>query len=459
VCGLIAIYSRSHSAQKTYQGLLQLQHRGQDAAGIVTLEDQLSIKKGLGRVEDIAHSQLFVDCPALFSMGHTRYATSGGSSPQDVQPFSHDAYPQVALAHNGHLPQAPWMDPFREQAQSTVDSNLLLHFLVGLLKKNQSTTKDTTFFSLLCQTVTAVFKDVPGAYSVVSLIAGKGLLVFRDPQGIRPLIMGERINSLGKKDYIFASESYLFKELDFQLVGEVPPGEVLFVNYKGDLYQQSLIKNKKTPCSFEYVYFAKAKSTIEGIQVEDSRRRMGHLLAQRWQASYSHLKPDFVLPIPNTANTAALAFAEKMGFNYHEYFEVNAKAGRTFIHADPLQREGTIDNKLSIHEDKVNNKSILLFDDSIVRGVTAAHLVKKLKSQGAKHIYFVCACPPVVNVCFYGINIPTKAELIAAKYSQEEIKRLLAVDELLYPEPQDLVNTIGFKKNSNTQPCIQCMQR
>jgi amidophosphoribosyltransferase len=459
VCGIIAIYSEQDSAQTLYQGLLQLQHRGQDAAGLVTLGDGFSIKRGLGRVDEVFHPDVLARFRGTLGIGHTRYATSGGYSSQDIQPFYSNEQEGIALAHSGHLHSNSWMIPFQEKAQSKVDSNLLLQFLLTLLQDHYLLKDNNAFFSLLCHVVTVIMHQVPGSYSVVGLIADKGLLVFRDSQGIRPLIMGARINSFGKKEYLFASESHFFNDLGFHIIEDVPPGEVIFVSVQGDLYRHSLLKNKPMPCSFEYVYFAKASSIIDGILVEDSRRRMGELLALRWQQSYSHLKPDFVLPIPNTANTAALAFAQKLGFNYHEYFKVNIKVGRSFIHADPLQRDDTIGNKLSINADKVKNKIILLFDDSIVRGITAAHLVKKLKAQGAKHIYFVCACPPIVNICVYGINIPTKNELLAATHSQEKIKQLLDVDELLYPNPQDLINTIYLQNPASNVPCIKCMKK
>ncbi len=456
MCGIIAIYSQKNSTQTIYQGLLELQHRGQDAAGIASLlADGLELKRGLGRVEEVFSAHSFAPSDTVLAIGHTRYITSGGSAAEDSQPFY--SAKGVALAHSGHLHHDSWMNSFNDTEQSLVDSNLLLQFLVQLLEQD-NTDKDDLFFPQLCKAVTTIFQQVKGSYSVVSLIAGKGLVVFRDPQGIRPLVLGERLNPCGQKDYLFASESHFFQNLGFQQQEEVQAGELVFINPQGQLYRQTLVKKTPTPCSFEYVYFAHPQTKLNGVLVEDSRKQMGRLLAQQWQDAYSHLSPDFVLPIPQTATTAALAFAQTLGFSYCDYFKVNNSVGRTFIQPESQQRLSSVNEKLSINPEKIKDKIILLFDDSIVRGTTAQQLVKKLRGLGAKTIYLVSACPPIINVCTYGINIPTKQELLASKHSKEEIKAVLAVDELLYPNREDLLAVITTnQQRTSSLPCMRCM--
>jgi len=455
VCGIIAIYSEKNSTQTVYQGLMELQHRGQDAAGIASLlENGLTLKRGLGRVEEVFYDHSFTENQANLAIGHTRYTTSGGASHTDSQPFYNDK--GIALAHSGHLHSALWMNPFTNTDQSLVDSNLLLQFLVSLLEQSN---KEEDFFLQLIKIVTTIFYQVKGSYSVVSLIAGKGLIVFRDPQGIRPLALGERINSSGQKDYIFASDSHFFHRLGFQQQGDVQPGELVFITSQGQLFRQILAQKNPRPCSFEYVYFAHPKSKFNGVLVEDARKNMGRLLAQHWQELHPHLIPDFVLPIPETACTAAFAFAQILGFLYGDYFKVNNKIGRTFIQAEDEQRLESVDKKLTINPGKIKNKKILLFDDSIVRGTTTYLLIKKLRALGAKAIYLVSASPPIINVCTYGINIPRQDELLAATYSKEKIKTFLAVDELLYLKRGDLLNAISIpRQRIKTQACMRCMK-
>lgn len=452
MCGIIASYSEQNSAQTVYQGLVELQHRGQDAAGIASLSVQdLQLKRGLGQVEDVFTQHSFADVP--FAIGHTRYGTSGGRTQADSQPFYNEQ--GIALAHSGHLHQAPWMQAYKNNQQSLVDSNLLLQFLVHhLAQANASNEAD--YFAHLVQIIRTIFQEVKGAYSVVCLIAGKGLISFRDPHGTRPLVFGERINAQQKKDYLIASESHFFQDLDFQQQNEVQAGELIFISMQGQLFRQVLSPKTYTPCSFEYVYFAHPQSTLNGITIKDARQKMGQLLAQQWQENYRHLNPDLVLPIPHTAATAAHAFAQVLNIHYGDYFKINSQIGRTFIQAEHQERIESLNKKLMLDPAQVKNKKIILFDDSIVRGTTAKLLVKKLRAYGAKAIYLVSACPPIINICTYGINLASHEELLAANNSQEQIKAFLAVDELLYPTTEHLLTSINPVHNAS--PCMRCMK-
>jgi amidophosphoribosyltransferase len=436
--------------------MMQLQHRGQDAAGIVTLNnDSLYIKRGRGRVEEVFSKDTLSTLQGSLGIGHTRYATSGGEGELDVQPFSTQ---EIALAHSGHLHPALWMNMIDEKKLSSrVDSNLLLHFLGSLLDNRPDITNQEHFFSFLSHTITSIFQQVTGGYCLVSLIKGKGLLITRDPSGVRPLAMAERESTSGVKEYLFASESHFFSDLGFKQTKDIEPGEIVYITAQGRLYRRILVQRLKTPCSFEYIYFAKPKSIMDGVLVENARRRMGRLLALRWQQLHPQLKPDFVLPIPNTANTAALAFAHHLGFTYQEYLQVNKQSGRTFIQDNDTQRQLAVRNKLKIEADKIKNKIILLFDDSIVRGTTVTHVIKTLKDQGAKTIYLVLACPPIINVCTYGINIATYNELIASERSIGDIKFILGVDELFYATTEELIESIYPHPPTKCALCMQCM--
>ncbi|RUR11336.1 amidophosphoribosyltransferase [Legionella sp. km772] len=455
VCGIIASYSEKNSAQRVYQGLVELQHRGQDAAGIASLSKEgFVFKRGLGEIKEVFSAHSFGEHEGPFAIGHTRYSTSGGSTSIDIQPFYNPK--GAALAHSGHLHPGAWMRAFNNiPGQSRVDSNLLLQFFIQHLEEEDAL-NEGNFFSKIVKAVRSIYQQVKGSYCVVCLIANKGLLVFRDPQGIRPLCFGERINGENNKEYLFASESHFFQNLGFNLQ-EVRPGELFFINTKGELYRQVLLQKTHTPCSFEYVYFAHPKTQLNGVLVEKTRQHLGRLLAQQWQEAYSHLNPDFVLPIPKTAITAAKSFAQALQFDYRDYFEVDTTIGRSFIQAEEQQRYKAVQQKLSIKSEKIKDKIILLFDDSIVRGTTAQLIVKQLRALGAKAIYLVSACPPIINICTYGINIPAQDELLAVNHSNDEIKAYLEVDELLYLKKTHLHDTLS--QGSKLLPCMRCMNK
>jgi amidophosphoribosyltransferase len=314
------------------------------------------------------------------------------------------------------------------------------------------------FFSSICSAVNGIFTNVQGSYSVVSTIIGKGLLAFRDPHGIRPLLMGERTHENGAKDYIFASENTMFYALGFELVGDLQPGEVVFVNRDGAIFRKVLTKEKYTPCIFEYVYFARPDATINAISVYRSRLRMGQNLAKRWKEKYPDVIPDVVIPAPFTSNTAALSFAHELGVRYSEGLYKNPFIGRTFIMPDGQQRSQSVRYKLTPQKTEIKDKKVLILDDSIVRGTTCREIVKMVREFSAKEIYFVSACPPIKHPCFYGIDIPSRSELIAATHSIEAIQTYLGVDKLLYQERDDLVEAVTRRGDHHIDnPCMACM--
>lgn len=447
LCGILAIFSHSPVASALYQGLRHLQHRGQDAAGIVTLADGFFMKHGLGLVDDI-FSQ--TDCDTLkgaMGIAHTRYPTSGLNQLNDVQPFWMDGVESIALAHSGHLIH---VDEYTQawDLTSTVDSCVLMHLLMDALQA----ASESDFFTRLCSAVKTLFDHVQGAYSVVSLVVGKGLLAFRDPHGIRPLVMGRRVHSSGHIDYIVASEPTMFGALGYELMGDVPPGTVIYIDETGQWHQQSLITKRMTPCMFEYVYFAHYSSVLNTVAVNETRLAMGYRLACRWQEMYPDYVADSVVPIPTTACTAAWAFAMHLNLPYVEALVVNANTQRTFIVGDKDVRVARVHDKFTAIESAIRGKKILLLDDSIVRGTTSQAIVKQLRYFGAATIDMVIVCPPLRSPCHYGINIPTKDELLAAAHTVDQIRDFLGVDKLLYQTPADLIAAVNLPSS-----CMACM--
>lgn len=456
MCGVVAVYSPNNTLPVLYQGLQKLQHRGQDAAGIAVLHPHLSVRHHLGTVETLGQD---LDVAATLGIGHTRYPTSGSNTLEDVQPFvARSSLYHIALAHSGHIQNVgAWrheLNPRIHISASTVDSNLLLHLLITRLEQYPQPDNEPHFFSLLCQVVHSLLKQVQGAYSVVCLIEGRGLVVFRDPQGVRPLVMG----TTKTQEVIVASESHFFNAMGYEHIEEVRPGELIYISSQGARYHKVLQEKTATPCSFEYIYFANPQSVLDGVSVTQTRQNMGTRLAALWKTRYPDLIPDYVLPIPNTANSAAAAFAQALQVDYTEEFEVNPQSGRTFISSEEASRNTKVQEKLHIAAHKVTGKIILLFDDSIVRGTTAKEVIAMLRQYAAKKIYFVSACPPIINTCSLGINIPSTNELLAHQRSLDEIRQHLAVDILLYPDVSDLLTAIGpFSEPLKKKPCVLCM--
>jgi amidophosphoribosyltransferase len=317
---------------------------------------------------------------------------------------------------------------------------------------------DHLFFQQLCHAVKRVFARAEGSYSIVSVIIGKGLVAFRDPHGIRPLVMGARQRDDGRIDYIFASETTPFYALGFEPLGDLQPGEVVFVNQSGELFRQVIEKKTFRPCVFEYVYFARPDATLDGVSVYRARLRMGQNLAKHWQKKFPEVLPDVVIPAPFTANTAALSFAHELGVRYSEGLYKNPFIGRTFIMPNQKTRSRSVRYKLTPQRTEIENKTVLILDDSIVRGTTSREIIKMVREFGAKEIYFVSSCPPIVNPCFYGIDMPSSRELLAANHDEAGICAYLGVDKLLYQTQDDLIEAVTRRgKHQIQKPCMACM--
>lgn len=464
MCGIVGIYSHEPVASELYESLVHLQHRGQDAAGILTSDQRFHSKHGLGLVREIFTPENVLALKGNMGIGHVRYPTAGGYSTTDVQPLWIGSPRGIALAHNGNLSNyQELVDEILKQHRhlnSSLDSEALLLMLADRLVANSSYAEENEdrFFDLLAEAVQSIFKRVEGAYSIVSLIIGKGLIAFRDPHGIRPLVWGRRENADGSVDTIFASETTPFYTLGFKPEGDIQPGELAYVDLSGKLRRRVLQTTEFRPCVFEYVYFARPDATLNNVSVYRARLRMGQNLAQQWKKKYPDLIPDIVIPAPSTANTAALSFARELGVRYSEGLYKNPFIGRTFIMPNQSMRSRSIRHKLTPQPTEIANKVVLVVDDSIVRGTTSREIVKMIREVGATKIYFVSTAPPMKNPCFSGIDIPSRTELIAANKNEEEIAKYLGVDALMYQAQDNLIEAVTRRGDHQIKkPCMACM--
>ncbi len=463
MCGIVGIYSQTPVAGELHECLIQLQHRGQDAAGMITSDIRFYPKHGLGLVREIFTPNNLTKLLGNVGIAHTRYPTAGGYQAADTQPLWIGSPRGIALAHNGNL--INYRELFEEMRvtqhrhlNSSLDSEVLLHLLADHLAQGTYAQTETAFFDQLCDAVNAIFTRVQGSYSVVSVVMGKGLIAFRDPHGIRPLVIGSRQCDDGVQDIIFASETTPFYALGFEPLGDLAPGEVAFVGEGGRLYRRQLAQADFKPCVFEYVYFARPDATLNGVSVYRSRLRMGQNLAKAWKARFPELLPDVVIPVPFTANTGALSFAHELGVRYSEGLYKNPFIGRTFIMANQKARSRSVRQKLTPQRTEIENKNVLVFDDSIVRGTTSREIIKMIREYGAKSVYLVSSCPPIKFPCFYGIDMPSSQELIASLHSEEEIANYLMVDKILYQTQDDLIEAVTRRgDHAISRPCMACM--
>jgi len=468
VCGITGIYSHKSVAQELYESIVHLQHRGTDAAGIMTYDNRMHKHKGLGLARDVFTEDNISLLKGNIGISHNRYPTHGGFSHGEVQPVWNSVPYGIAISHNGQITNYDELveevtQKEKRYLNTTSDTEVLLHILAKELNKDGTPETSEEFFDLLCDAVGTLFKKVKGAYSVTGIIIGKGLIVFRDPRGIRPLVRGERVNvnrwpSKKGTDYIFASENTMFYSMGYEPKGNVLPGELIYVDNDGKLFSKRLVKEEFNPCIFEYVYFARPDAVLNDVGVYRSRLRMGQNLAFAWMKKYPNIKPDIVIPAPSTANTSALAFAHEIGVRYSEGLYKNPFIGRTFIMSEQTRRKKSVKHKLVPQETEIRDKKVMIVDDSIVRGNTSKEIVRMLRDFGAKKVYFVSACPPVKHPCYYGVDMPTSEELIAGNKSVEDIKNILGVDILLYQEIDDLVEAVTRRGDHHIDnPCMACL--
>ncbi|MDF2690173.1 MAG: purF [Gammaproteobacteria bacterium] len=463
MCGIVGIVNQNHEvAAELYESLIQLQHRGQDSAGIMTCDEFFHRRISQGLVRDVFDKEDIERLSGKLGIGHVRYPTTGGACQEQAQPFWLGSPYGIALAHNGNLTNYKQLRTelrkSRRHLNTESDSETLIHLFADGFAETEPVHTSSGFFEQVCGSVSQIFQKVQGSYSVLSIVVGKGLVAFRDPNGIRPLCMGIRRSDDGTEDVIIASETTAFFGLGFEEMGDIAPGEVVFVDLEGKLFRRILQQAEFRPCVFEYVYFARPDSRLNDISVYRARLRMGQNLAKNWLKTYPEIKPDVVIPVPFTSNTAALAFAHEIQVRYSEGLYKNPFIGRTFIMPGDALRRESVRFKLSPQKIEIKNKSVLLLDDSIVRGTTSREIVRMVRDCGAKQVYLVSACPPVKFPCYYGINIPTSKELIAHNKSIAAIQEYLGVDILLYQNLEDLQEaTLRKGLHRVKKPCMACM--
>ncbi len=459
MCGIIGIVANSAVNQTIYDGLTVLQHRGQDAAGIATYnKGKLKLRKSNGLVDNVFHTRHMLNLQGKMGIGHVRYPTAGCSSTAEAQPFYVNSPYGISLAHNGNLTNVTelkrqlFSDGLRH-INTDSDSEVLLNVFADELQKMGKfrINADDIFTAMK-----GLFQRCRGGYASVAMINGVGIVGFRDPNGIRPIVFGKRETDRGT-EYIFSSESVAIDSLGFETIRDVKPGEAVFVDKKGNIKTcQCVPEAKHNPCIFEYVYFARPDSIIEGISVVKSRMRMGELLARKIQRDWPDHDIDVVIPIPDTSRTAAMEMAHEMDVKYREGFIKNRYIPRTFIMPGQSKRKKSVRQKLNAIDLEFKDKNVMLVDDSIVRGTTSGQIIQMARDAGAKKVYFASAAPPVRYQNVYGIDMPSVDELIAHNKTEQDVCDLIGADRLIYQELSDLIESAHAGNPEVTEFDVSC---
>jgi amidophosphoribosyltransferase len=459
MCGVVGIVSHSPVNQAIYDALTVLQHRGQDAAGIVTWgDDGLRQRKGNGLVRDVFRHRHMMRLTGNLGIGHIRYPTAGGSRASEAQPFYVNSPYGICLGHNGNLTNYDELAELltkedRRHLSTGSDSEVLLNVFAHELQ-NRANGKPTP--DQVWQAVEAVHERCKGGYAVVALIVGIGVVAFRDPNGIRPLVLGERSTDKGS-DYVVASESVALDVLQFKRLRDVKPGETVFIENDGTLHtREHRDKTRHTPCIFEFVYFARPDSILDNLSVYKTRLRMGEQLAGKIVRDFPDHDIDVVIPIPDTSRTSAVQVANHLGTKYREGFIKNRYIGRTFIMPGQAERAKSVRHKLNAIDLEFRGKNVLLVDDSIVRGTTSRQIIKLAREAGARKVYFASAAPPVRYPNVYGIDMPAASELIANGRSVEEVQELIGADRLVYQDLHGLIRSVRHDNSAITEFDTSC---
>ncbi len=441
MCGIVGIVGHSGVNQSLYDALLVLQHRGQDAAGIVTCDGKrLHLRKDNGLARDVFHTRHMQSLHGNMGIAHVRYPTAGCSSSAEAQPFYVNSPFGIALAHNGNLTNAEALkqELFRDDLRhinTDSDSEILLNVLAHELQGRVRMDMDPND---LFDALEGVYRRCRGGFAVVALIPGYGMLGFRDPNGIRPIVYGRRETETGD-EYMIASESVALDTLGFQRIRDIQPGEAIFIDLDGNLYSRVCAEQTRiSPCIFEFVYFARPDSIIDNIFVHKARSRMGKRLAHKIESQWRGHDIDVVIPIPDTSRTAALRLANTLNLRYAEGFIKNRYIGRTFIMPGQTVRKKSVRQKLNAIDLEFKGKNVLLVDDSVVRGTTSQQIVQMARDSGANRVYFASASPPVRFPNVYGIDMPAASELVAHGRDEQQIADLIGADGLIFQDLEDL---------------------
>lgn len=444
MCGIVGLYSQEPVNQRLYDSLLLLQHRGQDAAGIATLDGlTFHMHKAMGLVRDVFRTRNMRDLLGTSGVGQVRYPTQGNAdSNEESQPFYVNAPYGIMFVHNGNLTNAEALkqelyDADRRHINTTSDSEVLLNVFADELSRLTINAKVTP--EVIFSAVRGVHRRVHGAYACIALIAGKGMVAFRDPFGIRPLCYGTKMTDKGR-EVLFASESVVLEAQEFQFEGDVAPGEAIFINTQGEIFKAQCAENPRlVPCAFEYVYLARPDSVIDGISVYGARLRLGEYLADEVVRQIPLSEIDVVMPIPDSSRPAAQQLAQKLNLPYREGFIKNRYVGRTFIMPGQAVRKKTVRQKLNAMAVEFAGKNVLLVDDSIVRGTTMREIVRMTRQAGAKKVFVASGAPRVCFPNVYGIDMPTRSELICGDGKDgPAVAKVLEADAVIYQRLEDL---------------------
>jgi amidophosphoribosyltransferase len=460
MCGIVGLIGTPDAAREAFLGLTTLQHRGQDAAGILTYDSTgFHQVKNIGLVESVFTRENMAGLSGELAIGHVRYSTTGRGDLGDVQPLLL-SYPfGLGMVHNGNLVNCKQLtDELKIQNRRLLlthsDTEVVLNlFAEGLSRFPAGKFSRELDFEHICDAIGDIFRRVNGSYSIATLIAGQGLVAFRDPDGIRPLIWGKKLLESGKEAHMVASESVALAFLGYEVIRDIQPGEVLFIDSEGKVWNRLLHEGRSAKhCMFEWVYFASPESVIDGKPVYGARIQLGKQLARGIQKQMlaKNLQADLIVPIPETSRIAAIALAEELNIPYREVLIKNRYIKRTFILDSQEKRQKAVNLKLSPVRSEIKGKRVLLVDDSIVRGTTSRKIIELVRSAGASKVYLVSTCPPIRRPCYYGIDFPEASELIASDRDLSTIEKELGADAVIYQEIEGLKQSIGFSETQSS---------
>ncbi|MFT5236272.1 MAG: amidophosphoribosyltransferase [Shewanella sp.] len=447
MCGIVGIVGRTSVNQPIYDALTVLQHRGQDAAGIVTVDgNAFRLRKANGLVKDVFEAKHMQRLQGNAGIGHVRYPTAGSSSASEAQPFYVNSPFGISLAHNGNLTNTVELHERlikqRRHVNTTSDSEVLLNLLADEIQqcKGENLSAEEVF-----DAVAKVHTLIRGAYAVTALIIGQGLVAFRDPFGIRPLVLGKQETENGI-EYMIASESVAIDAVGFELMRDVAPGEAVYITLDGQLFTKQCAKEPSyAPCLFEFVYFARPDSTIDKVSVYGSRVNMGAKLGEKIKREWEDHDIDVVIPIPETSCDTALEIARHLALPYRQGFVKNRYIGRTFIMPGQQERKKSVRRKLNAIGVEFKGKNVLLVDDSVVRGTTSEQIIEMAREAGAKKVYFASAAPEIRFPNVYGIDMPTASELIAHGRDVDEISKMIGADGMIFQDLEDLAEAVRME--------------
>ncbi|MBS3133097.1 amidophosphoribosyltransferase [Candidatus Woesearchaeota archaeon] len=446
MCGIMAVAGSEEAAAEIYMGMIQLQHRGQDACGITTCDvssGEVFRVKDVGLVSEVFSKAKVSSLKGTIGIGQTRYPTIGVGDRREVQPFFVKKPDGLGLAFNGNVVNYPLLKKkLREERRvyltSNSDAEVMLQVFADEYEKNIGVEG-------IFNSVKKVHDEIIGGYAVVMIIANKGILAFKDPNGIRPMVSGEKYLN-GKKSVAFASESTALAMQGYSNIVDLKPGEAIFADDKGNVEKRIIDANSHAPCVFEWVYFSTVESVIEGKPVYEVRKKLGEQLAEKIKKKWPGMEIDLVMPVPDTSRPAANSLARALGVPYEEGLIKNRYIGRTFIMPVQKMRDDAVKLKLNPVESTIKGKNVMVVDDSIVRGTTSRRIVKLLRNSGAKKVYFLSTFPPIISPCFYGIDFQRKEELIAANKTIDEVEREIGADKLIYMDVEGLEKALGTKE-------------